>query len=91
MTQPAHLIGHSRKGKPGRIYTISDDYDPLGTCPTPLKSLYRSAAESARNGRPKAILRLKCLECCGWEKEEVEQCQIKQCALWYFRGREEVT
>lgn len=90
---PTHpnLTGGSRKGKPGKKYRISSDYDPLATCPPPLRSTYAASAKSAGEGSRKAILRLKCLECCCWDEAEVDRCEITSCALWYFIGREEVT
>jgi len=62
--------------------SASDNYDPLGTCPTELKSRYERLGESARKGHFTPILRLKCLECCAWQQAEVAKCHINECALY---------
>lgn len=30
-------------------------------------------------------LKLKCLDCCNWERSEVAKCTIEHCALWAER------
>ena len=59
-----------------------DNYDPLGTCPTDLKSRYSRLGEAAKKGHFTPILRLKCLECCAWQPGEVAKCHINECALY---------
>lgn len=41
--------------------------------------------DKACSGSMKAAVKLKCLDCCGWEKMEVAQCQAKECSLYNFR------
>ena len=31
------------------------------------------------------IIRLKCLDCCCWQEQEVNLCPAKDCILWNFR------
>ena len=30
-------------------------------------------------------IRLKCLDCSGWVKDDVKNCHLKDCALWIYR------
>ena len=30
-------------------------------------------------------VKLKCLDCCCWDRSEVTNCTVKQCALWKVR------
>ena len=30
-------------------------------------------------------IKLKCLDCCCWEREEIRLCTVKQCGLWRIR------
>lgn len=42
-----------------------------------------------RISRAKAI-RFKCLDCCGFQSNEVRECPTVECPLWRYRmGREE--
>lgn len=68
---------------------ISAGYDPLGTCDTRKRSLYSKVASEAASGSFPAILKLKCLECCGWDKKAVRDCEIRSCALW-VRNRKDL-
>lgn len=46
-------------------------------------------ADKKRLNRAKAI-RLKCLDCCGYQPLEVRECTSYDCPLWRYRmGREE--
>lgn len=58
---------------------------PLKFCPEKLaKDLERQAKMIDRSMR--AAIKIKCIECCGWNRVEVKGCQIKTCAL-YFHNR----
>lgn len=41
--------------------------------------------EKARTGSLKARVKLKCLDCCNWQKGEVAECQQDDCSLWDVR------
>ena len=30
-------------------------------------------------------LKIKCLECCCWNREEITNCTAKTCPLWHYR------
>ena len=32
--------------------------------------------------QPQASIKLKCLDCCGWEYTEAKRCEINTCPLW---------
>ena len=34
---------------------------------------------------PLKAIRLRCLDCCGYQVKEVRMCPCKDCALWPFR------
>jgi len=42
-------------------------------------------AVSSKNKSFKAAITAHCLECCGWQRKEVEACTNKSCALWLLR------
>jgi len=55
----------------------------------PNREQYASLALRARRS-PSAAIRLKCIECCGWDRAEAKACSIDTCALFavsrrYFR------
>ncbi len=60
--------------------------DLLATCPTPKRDRWRSTADRAGKSKV-AASRLKCLECCCWQENEVRMCQITNCALWGLGGQ----
>ena len=64
---------------------LENDFAPLATMPARLPASKRKAyrALAARADRqPLAAIKLKCLECCGWERAEAKACSIYGCALW---------
>jgi hypothetical protein len=34
-------------------------------------------------------IKLTCLDCCCWQKEEVTHCTVRQCGLWSIRPYQE--
>ena len=34
---------------------------------------------------PMRAIRLKCMDCSGWQQKEVEKCAAKECPIWCFR------
>lgn len=48
---------------------------------------FKPLAAKVSGGSMKAAIRLKCLECCCWQRKEANECQIKTCALWSFLPR----
>ena len=62
-------------------------FDPLKDCPPGRVERYKKAAEQARDGVPFKSIKLKCLDCCGWEHGEAKQCENSSCALWLLNGR----
>jgi len=59
--------------------------DILKTCPPELVSRYENTAEKALDGSRVAAIKIKCLECCGWDYTLVRRCGIDSCGLWEFR------
>jgi len=35
---------------------------------------------------PMKAIRLKCIDCCGWQNKEVKLCPHKNCAIHHLRG-----
>ena len=56
----------------------------LDTCPDELKPRYLGTAIKAATQRA-AAMKLKCLDCCCWQREEVRDCHISDCPLHPFR------
>lgn len=67
---------------------VSAGYDPLGTCPQERRVTYSNMALKASQGSFPSILRLKCLECCGWNTAEPGKCEIRDCALWAYNRKD---
>lgn len=61
-------------------------FDPLHTCPEPLRRRFRRRADLADRHPLKAI-ELACIECCGWQRPEAARCEIRTCPLWSFNWR----
>ena len=34
---------------------------------------------------PLRAIKIKCLDCCGWQRKEVDLCPSKDCPLWAYR------
>lgn len=50
-------------------------------------ALYRdmqAKALAGKGGRANAV-KVNCLQCCGWKRDEVTDCQVKDCPMWHFR------
>jgi hypothetical protein len=62
-------------------------YAPLRYCPTRLRARYGKAAEQAAGGSLIKAIKLKCLDCMGWEYAEAKQCDTLECPLWIFNHR----
>ncbi len=41
----------------------------------------------AREGSPLKAVKLKCLDCCGWDYPETKRCETHACALWLLHQR----
>lgn len=59
----------------------------LATCPPAKRDSFVTTARRVVNGprQRQAAIRIKCLECCCWQKAEVTRCEIRGCALWALR------
>jgi hypothetical protein len=38
---------------------------------------------------PSNAIKLKCLDCCVWSREEAKLCETIECALWHYRPYQE--
>jgi hypothetical protein len=63
------------------------EYRPLAFCPRSSRKRYSLTAERASRGAYRDAVKLKCLDCCGWEYPEAQRCQIPTCALWSHNQR----
>jgi hypothetical protein len=53
---------------------------------TEIPQKYRILYQKAISGQSKtAAIQVHCLECCGWQKEEVRECTDINCALFAYR------
>lgn len=46
---------------------------------------FHKIVEKAAGGSMKAAVKLKCLDCTGYQMKEVRECELKDCSLWSFR------
>jgi len=75
-----NLSGESRAKAEKRITRRRDDI------PKP----YRRTYDRALSGRSlKAAVKAQCLECMGWQREEVRACASYPCPLWPYRDYQE--
>ena len=79
--------GSHPKGSSIQKPPIEGGYDPLHYCPTRLKAHHRRAAERAAEGSYLKAIKLKCLDCMGWEYGEAKRCDTFTCALWIMNKR----
>ena len=59
----------------------------LANVPDRYKPLYLRALLSAATGRGsmRQAIKAHCLECCGWQRNEVRDCTSIACPLWDYR------
>ena len=51
---------------------------------------YRGIYDKAMQGRSlKSAVHAFCLECCGWQRKEVELCSSPECSLYLYRPYQE--
>jgi hypothetical protein len=82
-TQPDPGSGSTEIGR--RIAPVND-FRPLeDTRPDTQRRYEKLAKRSARN--PLDAIKLKCIECCGWDFVEAKRCDIKCCPLWSMNRR----
>jgi len=79
------------EGKRHRDSVISRWRADAGPCESRrldgVPATYQYMLIQALNGsiRGKRLLKLKCLECSNWQREEVKRCTVKFCPLWHDR------
>lgn len=54
--------------------------------PEELRERYRRRALAAARSWPSAVF-LKCMDCCCWDRKEVQRCAIVECSLHAQRTR----
>ena len=61
-------------------------FDPGHHAPKEVGDRYEKTAALAHR-QAQAAIKLKCLDCCGWEYPEAKQCEIRTCPLWALNRR----
>jgi len=56
--------------------------------PSKNKRLYLEVHSEVKVPVAKAI-KLKCLDCCCWDRNEITNCTVRQCGLWKLRPYQE--
>ena len=79
----------SRREKPAET-DLRSGFQPLSTLPQDVPRRWRShwlklARQAAASYR--AAVELKCLDCCAWQRTEVQRCEIRGCPLWAVSQR----
>ena len=64
---------------------MTDRDDALDSIVRNLKFTASLNSRYSRSQSPMAVMRRKCIDCCGGQLAEIEHCPIKQCALWPYR------
>ncbi len=60
--------------------------DLLDGCPQDVKKRYRRLAENAL-GSYRLAVKLKCIECSGWEYSQAKDCGVYKCPLFVMARR----
>jgi hypothetical protein len=84
---PVPRAGHGSEGGSIQISTLEAIFDPLAYCPAKLRARYGGAGDRALAGGYPAAVKLKCLDCCGWEYTEAKRCNSTDCPLWMLNRR----
>ena len=82
LSERSHAVVRENDSPEGRKRRLAEaGQSPVhDTCPDELKPRYLRTAIKAATQRAAAI-KLKCLECCVWQREEVRDCRVPACAL----------
>lgn len=64
------------------------EYDPLKLLEERRKLHYSNMVKNATEGSFIAMIRLNCLDCCGWDTAEPKKCEIRHCAFWPIARKE---
>lgn len=74
-------------GRKKKVFSIEK---LIGAIPKEERPGLEKTVEKARNGSLKARIKLKCLDCCNWQKVEVAVCECDDCPLWDVRPYKKV-
>jgi hypothetical protein len=77
-------IGIRGKRKSKKL-SSEDLQNLLNSIPKNKQENYSGLLKKAGEGSMKSLVKLKCLDCSCWEKNEVKHCQVKTCALYPVR------
>ena len=83
---PARPIPCTETGNRRRTKEPPVGFKPLALMPNRdlpprWKEEWERLADRAHT-HPLAAVELHCIDCCGWERTEAADCEIRQCALW---------
>ena len=59
--------------------------DILSALKSGMPEKYHPIADKAAKGSLKAVIKLKCLDCCNWQQREVALCTVTACPNWGYR------
>jgi hypothetical protein len=74
-------IPHSRRPLPEGLKALQDQW--VAEAPVKYQKLYRRVLDG--KGSPRECIKLKCLDCVGYCRKEVEHCTSVYCALYQLR------
>ena len=84
-TEPHQDEGTPIQGRNSSNNGPGGGFDPLRHCPASQRSRYAAAARNAN--QPLKAIKLKCLDCSGWDYQEAKRCTVRTCALWRLNHR----
>ena len=84
-----HLKEFYGKPKKKKTWIVPEGYDPLADCPPERRRQFEPLAERCRAGSLPAMAKLFCLQCMGFYRAEVKNCEAKTCALFARNMRTE--
>lgn len=72
----------SSGGKKKKVFSIQEVKNGI---PVEEQKLLEKTLNRAANGSLKARVKLMCMDCTGWQKKEIAECEIKKCPLFDVR------
>lgn len=84
--QPGETRNFTRTTRAEKFAKDPEIINHLESLKVKVPERYVSLTDKIAEGSLKAALKLKCLECCNYQREEIRECRCKgRCAVWHLR------
>lgn len=82
---PTNVVSRKRKPMADNIVTALMNGIPIAEDGKKIREKYNGTVAKAAKGSLKAVIKLKCLDCCAWQQKEVSLCTVIDCPNWNYR------